>query len=227
MTYDPPVLQKSPTQTATDGRAAPAWAVVLCLVAAVGFGVLVWEDGLKDRVTYKNLGEVEPGLWRSGQISQFAIGPALRSIRPTLIVSLSEDNPLNADNMAEKGAAETLGIRRVHVQLSGDGTGDPEEYVKALAAVIEEHERGGVVLVHCSAGSERTSGVAALYRTLYQGRPAAEAVREMPEYKHDLEEGVLVDYLNENVAHIAQRLASGEYGVIDRVPDPLPRFERP
>ncbi len=194
---------------------------------AVGIALVV-ADGLKDRFTYKNLGEVEPRLWRSGQISRFTIGPALREIDPTLIVSLSkEDNPSNSDNMAEKSAAETLGIKRIHVNLSGDGTGRPEEYVKALAAIIEEHERGGVVLYHCWAGSERTSGVTALYRTLYQGQSAEAAVREMHAYGHDVDEGKLIAYLNENIAYIAERLAGPDYRVLPAVPDVLPRFERP
>ena len=209
------------------------------LTVAAGLAVAIWEGppdwlsdyGLKDHVLAKNLGRVEPGLWRSGQISPYTIGPALRRIDADLIVSLSPDNPDNDRNMAEFRAAERLGLPRVHVNLRGDGTGDPMEYVTALRHVIRARERGETVLVHCWAGSERTSGLVALYRTLYRGEDAAASSAEMGEFGHEYDEGVLIDYLNEHVAFIADRLANpedpAEAPVIDRVPDPLPRFAVP
>ena len=210
------------------------------LVAAVGAGVVVWEGfpkakwlpryGLKDAVVAKNLGQVEPRLWRSGQMSPLVVAPTLSRLDLDLIVSLSPDNPKNPQNMAEYRAARRLGIERVHVDLSGDGTGDPMEYVDALRHVITARENGERVLVHCWAGSERTSGVIALYKTLYRGEDADTASAEMGDFGHEYEEGVLIDYLNDNVAFIANELAhpsDGREPVLTNLPDELPVFTVP
>ena len=216
------MLRREGTTTADRVKTA-VWPVV-GVVAALGFGVLLWEEGLEGRATYKNLDQVEPGLYRSGQVSRFSVGPALRRIDADVIVSLSPDNPENPHNVAEFEAARHMGVERHHVNLRGDGTGDPQEYVDALAHIHDAREKGKTVLVHCWAGSERTSGAAALWRVLVRGESPEDAVAEMPRYGHDLEEGVLVDYLNDNVAAIAAGLV--ERGVIDRVPDPLPVFRK-
>ncbi len=198
----------------------------LSLLVAAGLAVTLYEKGLEDRVEMKNLGLVEPGLWRSGQFSRFMVGPALAYVEPDLIVSLSEDKSTNADNMAEKAAAASAGIERVHVSLKGDGTGDPMEYVTALGYVIDARREGKTVLVHCYAGSERTGGMIALYRTLVQGRPADEAILdELSGYKHDVEDGVLIDYLNANVETIATELHAR--GHLAEIPRPLPHFGKP
>ena len=218
---------------ATAGSPEVAWrpgrfhgvGVVLTIVAFVAFAVVLWEEGLEHRVREKNLGQVEPGLWRSGQLSRFNVGPTLSRVAPDLIVSLSYDNPENPHNMAEFEAAKTLGIRREHVNLAGDGTGDPMEYVDALQWMAEARDRGETVLVHCWAGSERTGGLVALYRVLFRGESPREAVKQMRGYGHDVDEGVLIDYLNEHVGAIATALA--ERGVLGAVPDPLPHFPRP
>ena len=207
----------------------PALRVVtgsLAALAAIAFAVLLWEEGLKDRATYKNLARVEPGLWRSGQISAHAIGPALRRVGPDLIVSLSPDNLANPHNhnAAEARAARVAGVRREHVDLRGDGTGDPREYVDALTLIADARDRGETVLVHCWAGSERTGGVIALWRVLFRGEDPAVAVREMSDHGHDVEGGPLVDYLNRHLPEIAAALA--DRGVLERVPDPLPEFPR-
>ena len=197
---------------------------VAAVVLAIAFIVLVWERGLDERTTSKNLGEVEPGFYRSGQISQHMIGPTLSKLDIDTVISLSPDNPDNADNMAEYNAAKSLGLERYHVQLRGNGTGNPDEYVKALAHLIEAKQHGHTVLVHCSAGSERTGGLVALYRTLFLGMPADEAVVEMAEFKHDADENSpLIAYLNENVEYIAGELV--RLGVLPAVPETLPHFE--
>ena len=200
--------------------------VALVVVAVLAFAVLLWEEGLKDRATYKNLAQVEPGLWRSGQISAHAIGPALRRVGPDLIISLSPDNLANPanHNAAEARAARVAGVRREHVDLRGDGTGDPREYVDALTLIADARARGDTVLVHCWAGSERTGGVVALWRVLFRGEKPAVAVREMSDHGHDVEEGPLIDYLNRHLPDIAAALV--ERGVLDRLPDPPPEFPR-
>ena len=224
----------------TRGQRQRLLTVGIGLLATAGVCVVIWEgfpkwsglprQGLKDAVVAKNLGQVEPRFWRSGQMSPATVAPTLSRLDLDLIVSLSPDNPENSQNMAEFRAATRLGIERVHVDLKGDGTGDPMEYVDALRHIIIAREHNERVLVHCWAGSERTSGLVALYRTLYRGEDAAKASAEMGDFGHEYDEGVLIDYLNDNVAFIANELAhptDGREPVLKEVPETLPVFTVP
>ena len=205
-----------------------AWQVVgtvLTILVVIGLGVLLWEEGLKDRVVAKNLGQVAPGIYRSGQISGHVIGPTLRDKGIDVIVSMNtEEN--DPDDLAEKAAARARGVERYEFNLRGDGTGDPRMYVEGLTALARARERGQTVLIHCHAGSERTGGMVGLYRVLFEGKSAGEAVPEMLRYKHDPGRNPdLIPYLNAHVGEIAAALV--DRGVLPSVPEPLPRFPMP
>ena len=206
-------------------RKVPAWElakVVLTVVAVVGVCVWLWADVFRPRLTAKNFGEVEPGLYRSGQVSRHVIGPTLRGRGIDLIVSMNTEDG-DPDDVAEKAAARSLGIPRVEYNLRGDGTGDPRMYVKGLVSLVTARRAGETVLVHCSAGSERTSGVIGLYRVLFEGWDPKDAVPEMFAFRHDPRRNPdLLPYLNAHVGEIAQGLVDA--GLLDRVPDPLPVF---
>jgi hypothetical protein len=209
----------------TNPRRGSTLTLVLVALVTIGLGVVVWEEGLEDRATFKNLSEVGPDLYRSGQLTRFTVGPALRRLQPDHIVVLGSNDKDDPNHVAERAAAASLGIPQSYHPLAGDGLGDPYSYVSGLAKMHEVRQRGERVLVHCWAGSERTGGFVALYRTLFHGHPADEAVAEMHRFGHDDDETVLIDYLNENVGLIASSLV--DLGVLAAVPDPLPVFPRP
>ena len=184
--------------------------------------LVVWNDALRPRLVAKNFDAVEPGLYRSGQISRHLIAPTLRSHGIDAIVNMNEE-PGDPDEAAEVRAAAALGIDRRTFNLRGDGTGDPQMYVRGLTMLVNARRAGQTVLVHCSAGSERTSGVIGLYRVLFEGWFPANAVPEMFAHKHDPRRNPdLLPYLNAHVGEIARGLVDA--GVLDRVPDPLPVF---
>ncbi|MEL7238206.1 MAG: hypothetical protein AAGK78_05030 [Planctomycetota bacterium] len=209
--------------TPLQGFLRNATRVVIFLVV-VGLIIFIWEDGLEDRVTAKNIGLVEPGIYRSGQISPHMIGPTLQQLGIDTIISLSYDNPERWENMAEYRTAKTMGVERFHVRLSGDGTGAPREYVQALAYLHDARQDDKTVLVHCWAGSERTSGFVALYRTLFHDGDPEAVVREMARYKHEADaDSPLIKYLNENIGEIAEGLVAR--GLLAEAPSPLPQFK--
>ncbi|MBT3898454.1 MAG: hypothetical protein HOF32_07210, partial [Gammaproteobacteria bacterium] len=79
------------------------------------------------------------------------------------------------------------------------------------------------VLVHCSAGSQRTGGVIAMYRLLVQKQPVLPILEEMEQYDWDAKDDrVLSIYLDKNIDILAERLVS--LSVIEAVPSHLPSF---
>jgi hypothetical protein len=79
------------------------------------------------------------------------------------------------------------------------------------------------VLVHCSAGAQRTGACVAFYRLLVRREATPEVYRELMSYAWDPVSNVaLTDYVNSHMGELAGLLV--EKHVIDRVPDNLPRL---
>lgn len=79
-------------------------------------------------------------------------------------------------------------------------------------------ERNHPVLVHCSAGAQRTSGCVVLYRDIVQGRDNAEARREALNFRHDPRDNPrLFEYLDDWQEKIRRAFRTGS-----QVPDQPP-----
>lgn len=200
-------------------------AIILAAIVLVG-AVWTWEDVVKDRVIPKRWGVVEDGLiCRSGQLSASLVKRVLKQHGIRVIVDLTSEVPGDKDQQAERQAADELGIEIKRFPLGGDGTGDIEQYAGAVTAVVEARRMGKPVLVHCAAGAQRTGGTIAFYRLLVEKKPPALVVKEMARYgwdpKHDT---VLLDYINEHMGELAGLLK--DKGIIDEIPNPLPRLTK-
>jgi protein tyrosine phosphatase (PTP) superfamily phosphohydrolase (DUF442 family) len=142
-----------------------------------------------------------------------------------VIVSLTGDAKGNPDHDAETKAIAELGIERSFFPLRGNGTGDINNYAKAVSAICQAQEQGKTVLVRCAAGSQRTGGTIALYRMFVEKKTPAFAVEEMKKYDwSDKGNPDLLPYLNSNMAEAAELLK--EMGVIAEIPQPLPKLEK-
>jgi protein-tyrosine phosphatase len=107
-------------------------------------------------------------------------------------------------------------------RLEGDGTGDLENYVKALNAIVQATKAGKPVLVHCASGRQRTGGIVLFYRMLVNGnRDNRALVRELKKYGWKTKNTMVINYVNENMMEIALRLK--ELGVIGKLPTPIPQ----
>ncbi len=179
---------------------------------------------VRDRFIPKRWGVVEEGkIYRSGQLSRHLVKETLAQHHIQRVVDLTFNNPEDANHTAEQAAIAELGIERKLCPLDSDGTGDVHVYAQAVAAVAEAERQGKPVLVHCYAGSQRTGGVVALYRLLVEGRPPAEVLQEMRQYKYDPQRSPkLLNYVNEHIGEIAADLVRS--GTISAVPDPLPKL---
>lgn len=172
----------------------------------------------------KKWGTVVDGVvYRSGQIAKDDIYAALTDHDIQLVVDFTSELPGYPDQMAEIGACNQLGIERVRLPLGGDGQGDPEHYVTALTLMKRAADERAPVLIHCSAGAQRTGAATALYRVLLDGWTPAQARLEMTRYGwHPHKDRELLDFLDQHMATITHRLVEG--GVLPQVPRPLPRM---
>ena len=203
------------------------WWNVLKIIAAIGvcIGVLLcWTEILRDRLIPKRWGVVERGkIYRSGQLSSALVKRVLEQHKIQIIIDLNGSDPNWTDQVAEKNAAELLGIEHTHYKLNGDGTGEILNYAKAIRAIVTAKQENKPVLVHCAAGAQRTGGVIAAYRVLVENVSPPEARAEMMRYGWDpVSDKKLTDFLNRNMAALAKLLV--EMGVLSEVPDHIPQM---
>lgn len=198
-----------------------ACATSLLVVLALA---LTWAGGGKYYFIAKRFGVVVPGqLFRSGQISKWVQEDQWKAYGIRAVIDLTGNSPEDEDQQHEMTLARKLGFEHRRFPLRGDGTGDIASYANAVEAIVKYEKAGVPVLVHCSAGAQRTGGVVASYRMLIQGWTPEEALREMQDYtfrpKRDTD---LLPYLNANMATLAAMLK--DRGVIAEVPATLPQF---
>jgi len=171
----------------------------------------------------KNFGVVDEGeLYRSGQIQSRFIRNVLVERQIAHVVNLGVDKE-KTDQIAERKTCSDLNISRQTFFLNGDGTGPVQSYIDAIESITKARRAGKPVLVHCSAGAQRTSGVVAVYQILVEGQDVNDAVAHALEYHSPDDNPALFAYLNTNIATIAQGLV--DRGVIERLPATLPVFK--
>ncbi|QDU71925.1 protein-tyrosine phosphatase family protein [Mucisphaera calidilacus] len=213
---DPPPVSVAPPV----GR---HWKRALVVALIVVTGVLVWDVVLKDRLIAKRLGEVVPGeVYRSGQISEHLIESVLAGRGIDVVIDFTGiRNGPNPEQAAETAAIARLGVEGHRFPLAGDGTGDPESYVRALVVLREAMAEGQQVLMHCAAGSQRTGAAVGFYRLFYEGWTPEQVIEELKRYDWSpSKDQILLAYMNEHMRLVASRLV--EEGVLEAVPDPLP-----
>ncbi len=198
--------------------------VLPALGAGLTIAVIIGIVQARPYFVAKNFGVVEDGkIYRSGQLTGRMLRQVVHNDHIAVIVSLSTDATDGPDAQAEAGLAESLGVKRYSFPLGGNGVGDPENYVKAIQVVCDSKAIGQAVLVHCEAGSQRTSGVIGVYEMLVKHRPADEAWKDMLRYKHDpAKNPSLRPFVNEHMKQWAMELK--DLKIIDRIPEPLPQL---
>lgn len=200
---------------------------LILIILFIGGTIWAYDEFVKYRIFPKRFGVVEEGvLYRSGQISATLIKKTLQKHDIGVIVMMSGYDPRDHDNRTEKEVAEELGIDIYNFPLRGDGTGDVDNYLKSLLTIHQAKQEKKPVLVHCSAGAQRTGGVVALYRFFFQKKDTDFVLRELRKYGWKYKSNPdLPAFLNENMKYLAEKLV--EEGVISTIPSPLPKLPTP
>ncbi|USN99998.1 MAG: tyrosine-protein phosphatase [Phycisphaeraceae bacterium] len=148
--------------------------------------LLAWfaVEGVVPNLVPKNFGVVAEGrVYRSGELTPEALRSVIESRGIRTIVDFGAFDHDPAGERREQSVADSLGVERRVLYLSGDGTGDPNRYVEALRLMTDASAQP--VLVHCAAGAQRTGCAVALYRNVVEGWNDQRALDEATKYRHD------------------------------------------
>lgn len=160
------------------------WRNAAVIAAVVAFAVWFAAEGVAPNLAPKNFGVVEDGsVYRSGVLTSAAMHDVIDDHGVRTVIDLGAHEPGTAAQRREEEVARVMGVRYVRLPLYGDGTGDPNRYAEALRIMTDPGAQP--VLVHCSAGSERTGAAVAFYRMIVGGEPLDEAYAECARHRHD------------------------------------------
>lgn len=155
-----------------ESLAGPRLPLRRALLVALAIGVSIWvfRFGVRDHVWARNFGVVTAGeVYRAGRLTPVATKRIVQRRGIRTIIDLGAYHPGSPEERRAQRTADALGVARYRLDLEGDATGNPNEYAHALRLIDDPRNRP--VLVHCSAGSERTGCLVALYRARAQGTP--------------------------------------------------------
>lgn len=158
--------------------------VVVALIAAVALGIVAYVTLIKPSLWPTRFGVVREGqIYRSGRMTPSALTHVHDRYKIKTIIDLGGYHAGSKEDLREQQTAEALGIKRHSFRLEGDGTGDVNIYADALRIMTDPKQQP--VLVHCSAGSERTGCAIMLYRQLYENVGIEKALTEAQEFDHE------------------------------------------
>lgn len=200
---DPTAQRDAPRPPNSTGRWL-IWAAI-----ALGALGLFWRYAARDHLVARNFGVVEAGhLYRSGRLTPTATRQVHDRYHIKTIIDLGAYEPGSPEERVANRTAEALGITRYQFHLEGDGTGNPNHYVGALRLIADPDNHP--VLVHCAAGSYRTSGCVILYRHHMQGKSVESVFPEAFEHNYDASKSwKLMAYLADWGDKIGGALKSG------------------
>ena len=121
-----------------------------------------------------NAGKINDALYRGAQPKEQGLSE-LKKLGITTIVDLRGED---ADKVAwERKLAESLGIRFVHIPVSGWSPPSDAQVVQFLSLFRENPQQK--IFVHCLFGDDRTGVFIATYRMAFEKWPAEQAMKEM------------------------------------------------
>lgn len=186
-------------------RGSATLSILLTILACVTGGLFA-RFAIRDNVFPRNFGVVEPGhIYRAGRLTPAAMQQVVKANAIKTVIDLGAYEPNSQDARLAADTAKALGVTLHNFKLNGDGTGNPDYYVEALRILADPATHP--VLVHCAAGSQRTSACIMFYRKIYQDVPFDQSISEAIEHDHDPADNTkLRPYIEKNLRAIEDAL---------------------
>ena len=121
-----------------------------------------------------NAGKITDSLYRGAQPKEAGLSE-LKLLGVTTVVDLRSEDQEKIT--WERKHAESLGMRFVHIPISGWSPPTDEQVVQFLS--LFRGEPGQKIFVHCRFGDDRTGVFVATYRMTFEKWSAEQAVKEM------------------------------------------------
>ncbi len=188
-----PEPQLPPARPASGESAAPAMVgrarslrrllvPVLATLLIVG-SLFAYRYEFRDRWFPKNFGIVEAGhVYRSAALTPDATRSVFTERKIKTVIDLGGFVAGSDKEREAQQLADQFGVTRYSFPLRGDGTGNPNCYVAALKVLADPANHP--VLIHCSAGAQRSSVCTMLYRKVFQDQPFDATYAESFNYGH-------------------------------------------
>lgn len=191
---------------------------VLLIAGLLVLGGVAYAYAIHPNLFLKNFGVVDDGkLYRAGELTPAATRTVVEQNKIKTIIDLGAYDKDPAGERAAERTAKALGVERRVFRLEGDGRGNPNAYVETLRIITDPSKQP--VLVHCSAGAQRTGACVILYRTIVQGRSRADVMAEAYTHLHDpADNPYLTPYLDEWAQQIERAFRAGPDVLIDGQP---------
>jgi tyrosine-protein phosphatase SIW14 len=167
--------------------------VVSLLVLAAVVGGMAW--GVKEYRRWRRFVVVKPGvLYRSNLLARADLADVIRRHGVKTVFSLTFTRSNDVQSLCDE-----MGVKRYFHYMPGNGAGPDEPYLRFLEVIQDPANHP--VLVHCSAGVQRTGGAAALFRIVEQGWTVERALAEMKWRGNDGNK-----LQNEQIVNLVERL---------------------
>ncbi len=151
------------------------WPILGCLaLSACGLGEA---DDSAPLTIFDNFRIIADGqAYRSAQLDASSLRLAIDTYGIRTIVNLRGENPANAWYQHERQVAADAGVQLVDIRFSANRLPPREELLKLYDTF---KTAPGPILIHCSAGADRTGAAATIWRMVVRGEPRRAASREL------------------------------------------------
>ncbi len=182
-----------------------SWLIIFAVVT-VAVTPIIWTKCIKYQILPKNFGPVIEGrIYRSGQNHARVLGELCDDLELNTIIDLGGEGceePENPRTVEQRQTAADKGVTRYSFRLPGDGRGDPNKWAAVLRIMSDPENEP--MLVHCSAGAQRTTTAILLYQLVVEGKPIQETYPESFNFKHKPDEWELLAFLADNLEKIRE-----------------------
>jgi protein tyrosine phosphatase (PTP) superfamily phosphohydrolase (DUF442 family) len=177
MTDDTKSMTSAPTPaTALRPRVGLPWAI-LAVVAVTAFFV-----SNRDNLRPKQFAVVEKGkIYRSASLTPAMLRRVVEQNDIKTVIDLGAHEPGTPEEALAQRTAESLKLTRFTFDLEGDGRGNPNFYVQAMRLMNDPAKQP--VLVHCSAGAQRTGCLVGFHRMINQNALIDDVMAEADRFR--------------------------------------------